>query len=134
MTEPLTYAVPGLLFPAISLVLLAFTNRYIALASVVRQLIAQYRDRPDERVLRQVASLRHRLDLVRRTQSVGVTSLTACTVSFFCLLFGAQIPAQLAFAAGLVLMLASLVLSLREIHLSIGAIEIELDDVVGESR
>jgi hypothetical protein len=127
----LTFNTAGLLFPAISLLMLAYTNRFLGLTSAARNLAARYRQVPDALVLRQVRSLRQRLWLVRHTQAMGVLSLLSCTICFAALFFGRQELSELAFGASLVFMLTSLAASLAEIHLSIRAIQIELDGLAG---
>jgi hypothetical protein len=127
---PLTYATPGLLFPAISLLMLAYTNRFLGLASLARQLIARHREEPHPRLRLQVENLRLRLALLRHTQALGVMSLLACTASLFGVLIDHQPLAMGLFALALLLMLASLGLSLREIQLSVRALNVELDDLV----
>ncbi len=124
------YATPGLLFPAVSLLMLAYTNRFLALASLARHLIARYREQPDNRLSEQVKNLRLRLTLLRHTQAQGVLSLIFCTASLLALFINASLLAKLAFAAALLCMLLSLGLSLREIQLSERAINIELDDLL----
>ncbi|AXQ28419.1 DUF2721 domain-containing protein [Solimonas sp. K1W22B-7] len=127
---PLTYSTPGLLFPAISLLMLAYTNRFLGLASLARHLIARYREEPHPRLKLQVENLRQRLALLRHTQALGVLSLLSCTASLFGLLFDHQPLATALFALALILMLASLALSLREIYLSVRALNVELDDLM----
>lgn len=127
---PLTYSTPGLLFPAVSLLMLAYTNRFLGLASLARHLIARYREEPHPRLKLQVDNLRERLALLRHTQALGVTSLLSCTASLFGVLIDHQPLAISLFALALLLMLASLALSLREIHLSVRALNVELDDLV----
>ncbi|MDP3856490.1 MAG: DUF2721 domain-containing protein [Stagnimonas sp.] len=129
----LSYGTAGLLFPAISLLMLAYTNRFLGLTSAARSLAARYRQSPDASLARQVQSLRERLVLVRHTQALGVLSLSMCTVCIGCLLMDNHAGARIAFAGALLLMLASLAISLREIHLSVGAIQIELDSLSGHS-
>ena len=123
----LSFNTAGLLFPAISLLMLAYTNRFLGLTSAARNLAARYRQAPDKLVLQQVRSLRQRLWLVRHTQAMGVLSLLSCTICLAALFLGRQDMAQLAFACSLIFMLVSLAASLGEIHLSIRAIQIELD-------
>lgn len=132
--ESFSYSTPGLLFPAISLLMLAFTNRFLGLTSAARSLVGRYREHPDERLLLQVHSLRERLSLVRYMQAMGVVSLLCCTLSLFALFLGSQFGARLAFATALLFMLSSLAVSLREIHLSVRAINIEFDSLLEESR
>lgn len=126
----LSFSTAGLLFPAISLLMLAYTNRFLGLTSAARTLISQHRQQPDARLLRQVESLRERLLLVRNTQALGVLSLLACTLCLFALFIESDVGAKAAFAAALVFMLGSLGYSLREIYLSVRAINIEFDRLV----
>jgi len=128
--ELLNYNAPGLLFPAISLLMLAYTNRFLGLTSASRGLVSQYRNKPDIRLLRQVESLRERLSLVRLTQAMGVTSLLFCTSCLFALFLNSQSAARTAFAGALIFMMASLGVSLREIYLSVRAINIEFDSLL----
>lgn len=127
--ESLSYSSVGLLFPAISLLMLAYTNRFLGLASLVRQLINRYQDRPDPALLRQIESLRYRVSLVRYSQAAGTLSLMFCTASLFALFISASTAAAALFALALLTMLASLVISLREIHLSVRALEIEISAI-----
>lgn len=131
--EQLNFNTPGLLFPAISLLMLAYTNRFLGLTSASRNLVSQYRSKPDARLLRQVESLRERLALVRLTQAMGVTSLLFCTACLFALFLNSQLTARIAFAAAMLFMLTSLVVSLREIYLSVRAINIEFDSLLADA-
>ncbi len=131
--ENLTFNAPGLLFPAISLLMLAYTNRFMGLASVARSLVAKYRDTHDQTTQTQIASLRRRLLLTRNTQALGVLSLGFCVGCIFVLFIGEQQLARWIFSGALVLMVASLLVSLLEIHLSVQAIEIEIASVQGPS-
>ena len=127
--ESLSYNVPGLLFPAISLLMLAYTNRFLGLASVARHLLEVHGDMPDKSVQYQIHNLRQRIQLIRYAQVVGVLSLVMCTVSLFLLFVGNQFLAQLAFGCALLLMVASLMLSLREIHMSARALDLALEKI-----
>jgi hypothetical protein len=130
----LTYNVPGLLFPAISLLMLAYTNRFLGLASVARHLVETHGGESDSSIRYQIDNLRMRIKLIRHAQAGGVLSLTLCTVSIFLLFLEYQQLAQLAFASALLLMLASLALSLREIHFSARAIDMALDKFSGRGK
>lgn len=110
--------------------MLAYTNRFLGLASLARHLIARYREEPHPRIKLQVDNLRERLTLLRHSQALGVTSLLSCTASLFGVLIENQPLALSLFGLALLLMLASLTLSLREIHLSVRALNVELDDLV----
>lgn len=130
MTVELNYSAAGLLFPAISLLMLAYTNRFLGLAAVARNLVVQYRQHPDVQLQQQVLNLQQRLMLIRHTQAIGVLSLSLCTACLLALLFNVQILAQILFGSAILLMLASLVLSLTEIYLSVRAINLELESIV----
>lgn len=120
---------PSLLFPAISLLLLAYTNRFLALASVVRKLHETYRSEPTQDVLAQIRNLRRRIRLIRQMQIFGVLSILLCTVCMLLVFLGWQWAAKGVFAASLVSMVASLACSLWEIRLSGGALDLLLKDV-----
>lgn len=110
--------------------MLAYTNRFLGLASVARHLVALYREKPHPRLKLQVENLRMRLALVRSIQGLGILSLICCTVSLLGLFLQLQAYAQISFAVSLLFMLASLALSLKEIYLSGRAINAELDSLI----
>jgi hypothetical protein len=120
---------PALLFPAISLLLLAFTNRFLALASLVRQLHANYKTDPDEILFGQIANIRHRINLIRDMQAFGVLSLLLCVVCMLVLFAGWVDVGKWIFAASLILMVISLAISIREIQISVGALDLQLIDL-----
>lgn len=125
----LPLSTPSLLFPAISLLMLAYTNRFLGLASVVRNLHAHWRTTQEVVLLKQIRSLRRRIQIIRHMQTLGVLSLMLCIVSMTLLFFDLQGGGQVAFALSLVLMLASLALSLVEIQMSGKALDMQLQDV-----
>lgn len=120
---------PALLFPAISLLLLAYTNRFLVLAQLIRQLHGQYKDDRKEIVVRQIANLRQRITLIRRMQALGVMSFILCAVSMFLVFVRLELVAQYAFGLSIFLLLLSLIFSFYEITISTRAIEIELEDL-----
>ena len=117
---------PALLFPAISLLLLAYTNRFLVLAQVIRQLARMEEATPSELVLRQVAMLRRRIALIRMMQTFAVISFLFCTLSMFAIFLGASQIGVVVFGASLVLLAASLLVSLAEVITSTDAINVEL--------
>ncbi len=122
---------PALLFPAISLLMLAYTNRFLALATLIRNLHAKYQDHSNkEGVAKQIKNLRLRLRLIRMMQFFGILSLILCVFSMFFVFKQLQVWASMFFALSLVAMLVSLFLSLSEIQISTRALEIELSDMV----
>lgn len=125
----LSLTTPALLFPAVSLLLLAYTNRFLALATLVRSLHARHREQPDPLVLRQIDNLRYRIHLIQTMQATGVSSLLLCVLCMFVLFFGNVVLGKALFAASLLLMLASLALSVREIQVSVKALDLHLLDL-----
>src|SRR5512137_3028665 len=87
-TMDINLTTPALLFPAISLLLLAFTNRFLTLANLIRDLHARYKVDQNEVFVGQIANLKYRIRLIRDMQAFGVTSLLFCTVSMFALFAG----------------------------------------------
>ncbi len=125
----LTLTTPALLFPAISLLLLAYTNRFLTLAALMRELHARYRSQPDPKLLEQLANLRYRIVLIRNMQAVGVASFFCCVLCMFVLFAGHLTLGQWIFGGSLVLLLLSLGLSLREIQVSIDALTLQVQDL-----
>lgn len=123
---------PALLFPAITLMMLAYTNRFLALATLIRNLHAKYKQMPEDRdILReQIKNLRNRLMLIRQMQATSILSFFFCVLSMLFLYFQYEVWAFTIFGLSLGFLLLSLVLSLREIYISTKALEIELKDML----
>jgi len=123
---------PALLFPAISLVMLAYTNRFLALSSRVRNLHEKYIAQDQKQVIwGQIKNLRYRLKLVKHMQTLGVMSFILCIFCMFLVYRNHDTLAQVVFGVSLLLFAGSLFLSLLEIRLSTRAIELELSDMEG---
>lgn len=121
---------PAILFPAISLLMLAYTNRFLALATLIRSLHAHHAQRKhDVSYQGQLANLRKRCRLIRRMQTYGGISFFFCVVSMLCLFFGNEQAGRWVFAVSLVCLMMSLVMSVVEIRISLDALEIELSDL-----
>jgi hypothetical protein len=125
----LTLSTPALLFPAISLLLLAYTNRFITLAALMRDLYARYRVEPTPGVRGQIVNLRYRIGIIRNMQVFGVASFFGCVLSMFMLFAGLPNLGTWIFGASLILLLISLGLSLREIQVSIDALVLQIADL-----
>lgn len=132
LTVEITLTTPSLLFPAISLLMLAYTNRFLALAAVVRSLDASFRKDRDAKHRVEIKKLRVRIRLIRDMQFFGVLSLLLCTMSMALLFQGWIAAGQLAFALSLISMLVSLVISLVEIQRSIDALDVHIADIDGD--
>ena len=120
---------PALLFPAISLLLLAYTNRFLTLANLIRELHARHKREPDELIPGQIANLRYRVNLIRDMQGFGVLSLLLCVVCMFVLFAGWTLAGKVIFGISLVFMMISLGISLREIWISVDALNLRLQDL-----
>jgi hypothetical protein len=120
---------PALLFPAISLLLLAFTNRFLTLANLIRDLHAKYKIEQNEVYVGQMANLKYRIRLIRDMQAFGIASLLFCVLSMFALFAGWLELGKWIFGFSLVLMMIALALSLREIQVSVGALDLHLQDM-----
>jgi uncharacterized protein DUF2721 len=127
MAMEITINTPALLFPATSLLMISYTTRFLHLANLIRNLHALEPGEPETRVLKQIQNLRRRILLIRNMQAAGVTSLLLCVICMFLLFASQVIFAQVCFAISLALMIGSLVLSLWEIWISVGALNLQLD-------
>jgi len=125
----ITLTTPALLFPTVSLLMLAYTNRFLTLATIIRTLYDRYHTNHDENLLGQIANLRHRVYLIRNMQIYGVLSLLFCVASMFALFTGWTPGGQWSFAIAMIMMIISLGISLRELQLSVGALDLLLTDL-----
>ena len=125
----MTLTTPALLFPAISLLLLAYTNRFLVLAQLIRELNQRENKGLEQIVRRQISNLRKRLYLIRAMQSFGVGSFIMCTLSMLFIYFEEFKVGSIIFAASLATLCISLVVSLYEVNISTKAIEIELESI-----
>jgi hypothetical protein len=127
----LTLTTPALLFPAISLLLLAYTNRFLTLASLIRSLHDRWISSHEEHLRGQIKNLRYRIRLIRNMQIFGVSSFFLCVLCMFMLYSGQQTLGAFAFGAALIFLLVSLALSLREVQVSVDALTLEMSDLEG---
>ena len=126
--EELTLTTPALLFPAISLILLAYTNRFLSYAQLVRSLHEQHRQ-PSRGTRAQIVNLRRRLRLTRTMQALGVASLFLCVVTMLLIYVGLQSLSAYVFGVALLCLIGSLGVSLHEVRISVRALEIHLHDM-----
>ena len=124
--EQLTLTTPALLFSAISLIMMAYTNRFLAYASVVRNLHDKYLQHKDEALIRQINNLRKRLYLTRSMQIFGISSLLLCVLTMFLIYIEQHTVAIWIFGVALVFLIISLALLIREIQISVEALEYHL--------
>ncbi|WP_294454269.1 DUF2721 domain-containing protein [uncultured Bacteroides sp.] len=127
--EELNLSTPALLFSAVSLILLAYTNRFLSYAQLVRTLKEQYVQKHSEVTAAQIDNLRRRLYLTRSMQVLGISSLFLCVITMFLIYIGFHTTAVYVFGVALLLLIASLGISIWEIHISVKALEIHLKDM-----
>lgn len=132
--EELTLTTPTLLFSAVSLILLAYTNRFLSYAQLIRTLKEEYMQQRSEMTAAQIAKLRRRLYLTRSMQIAGISSLFFCVVTMFLIYIGFQTLSVYIFGLALLLLILSLGISILEIQISVNALEIHLKDMEKESK
>ncbi len=120
---------PALLFPAISLLLLAYTNRFLTLANLIRELHKSYKSNPEQVILAQISNLRYRVHLIRDMQVWGIASFFLSALCMFFLYAGQELVGKLIFGVSLVALMVSLGISFREIQVSIDALSYRLSDL-----
>lgn len=132
--EAISLTTPALLFSAISLIMLAYTNRFLAYASIVRSLYASVKKDPENKVLlAQIKNLRKRLYLTQAMQILGIGSLFLCVVCMYLFYVNWIILAETLFGLALICLILSLGLSILEIRISVKALDIQLSDMVDQS-
>lgn len=121
---------PALLFPAISLLLLAYTNRFLAIATLIRNLHKVHQENPNHKlIIGQIQNLRTRLSLIKGMQVFGVSSFFLCTLSMFMLFQNWPLWGNYTFGASMIFLMISLSISLRELQISTKALNLELSDM-----
>ena len=127
--EEFSLVTPTLLFSAVSLIMLAYTNRFLSYAQLVRNLKDKYVKDRSEVTAAQIANLRKRLNLTRSMQILGISSLFCCVVSMFFCFISLRVTAIIIFGIALLLLISLLGLSIRELVISTRALEIHLNDL-----
>ena len=125
----LTITTPSILFPAISLLMLAYTNRFLALSQLIRTLHQDYERNHSNKTLKQIKFLRQRVSLIRLMQAFGATSILFCTLSIFSLLLNHTNGGIFLFIISMITFLGSIVSSLIEILMSSQALNVLLSNI-----
>ncbi len=125
----LDISTPALLFPAVSLIMLAYTNRFFHIATLARNLYSEFEKTKEEKLIKQIYSLKHRLKLIRNMQIFGVLSLLLCVICMLLIYLEENFLAGIIFGASLLSLILSLLISIWEIQISIKAISMELEDL-----
>jgi hypothetical protein len=112
--------------------MLAYTNRFLALSSRVRNLHDKYQNQEQKQLIHgQIKNLRYRLKLIKNMQALGVVTFLGCILCMYLIYVQFMLAANVVFAISLLSFSASLLLSLLEIQLSTKALELELSDMEG---
>lgn len=126
----LTISTPALLFSTVSLLMIAFTNRFLALASLIRDLHVKYKTEEEkENIIAQIVGLKRRIRIVRNIQIIAISSLLLSAVCMLLIFLEKELAAKWFFGGALMLQIVALTLSVREITLSMNALELELSDI-----
>ena len=130
----LTLSIPALLFPAISLSMLAYNARYLAIAALIRQLHQRYQETESAAIGLQVKQLRKRLTIIKNMQAVAIMSFLLAVVTMFLIYVELDFWANLVFGVSLFALMISLILSFIEVQLSTKALSIQLEDIAPQSQ
>ncbi|MGB5668899.1 MAG: DUF2721 domain-containing protein [Maribacter sp.] len=125
----LTLSIPALLFPAISLSMLAYNARYLAIAALIRQLYQKYQETESPTLGLQVKQLRKRLSIIKNMQAVAIISFLLAVITMFLIYVQLDFWANLVFGFSLLALIISLLFSLVEVQLSTKALSIQLKDM-----
>ena len=129
-----TLTTPALIFSTISLLLLAYTNRFSVLANLIRNLHdrAKKQGEKGEIITSQLKNLKRRVKLIRNMQFLAILALFFCVFSMFLLFFNKKTIGEVVFAIGLTSLMLSLLLSAIEINISVNALNIQLSESIEE--
>ncbi len=128
----LTLSTPAILFPTISLLLLAYTNRFISIGNRLRTLHDRYTSNQTKGLLKQISIFKRRIKMIRDLQLVGIGSLFLCVLTMLLIFENYMVAAKSVFTASLVMLLASFTIAAYEIIISTHAMNIQLQDIEQE--
>lgn len=128
----LTIETPALLFSATSLILLAYTNRFLTIAQLVRGLKKTYDEKRNSSILLEIRNLNLRLTLIRNMQLSGVLCLFLSVFAMLMLYLEYDVAGLYFFGASMLTLLISLGLSFWEISISVNALKLHLKDLKEE--
>ncbi|WP_244990348.1 DUF2721 domain-containing protein [Clostridium algidicarnis] len=118
---------PAVLFTSISLLISAYTSRFLSLAQLVRQLDNQYKQEKSEDILKQIRNLQLRISIIRYTQIMGGVSFFLCALSTFLIFKDKNFAGEVAFGASLIALMISLLLLIIEVQISVKALNVQLE-------
>lgn len=130
----LNITTPGLIFPSISFLLIAYSNRFLAIATLIRDLKTKFSENKAEILLKQIKNLRYRLKLIRWMQAVAVFGMLLALLSIFALYLNSKMLGNVFFICAVVSITTSLSIALVEIMFSGRALDLELEDIQDHMR
>lgn len=124
-----TIQTPALLFPTVSLLMLAYTNRFLGITSVIRKLHTDMStdESNHQFYFSQIQSLSLRINLIVLAQKTGVMSLLSCVLSMIVLMISHE-ASFILFSIALIFMAISLIMIFKELSHSKKALNYILDD------
>ena len=125
----LEMSIPALLFPAISLTMLAYNARYLAIAALIRQLHKEFLNHPTKSIKIQINQLRKRLYLIRNMQATAIVSFLGAVITMALLYVEKNTGANIVFGLSLVSLVISLSISLIEVQSSTTSLNTQLDSI-----
>lgn len=128
-TIDITISTPALLFSTVSLLYIGYTNRFMSIANLVRSLKDKFLETHDESLLRQISNLRRRIVLIRNMQLQGISALFCSVLSIISIYFKHQHTGEFFFGVGLLLLCLSMISAVREVLISVDALNIELSQI-----
>ena len=128
----LEISIPVAIFPAISLLMLSYTNRFLTIAGLIRELVEEHNDQESDNVLLQITNLQERLKIIRLMQIWGALAFTMAILSMLLLLANSQLAGTIVFVIALLFLLVSLFYLVYELHISVNALTMELNTIKKE--
>ena len=118
---------PAILFPAISLLFVAYTNRLHSLSVLIRAMTTEGSDESKtEHTEEQLDILQKRVTYIKRMQVFGILSFIFNLITIICLYINYDYLANYIFGFGLFMLSASLFFALLETLISTKALNIHL--------
>lgn len=130
----LTIETPALLFSATTLILLAYTNRFLTIAQLIRELKKTYKREENASILLEIKNLNLRLSLIRAMQLMGVLCLFLSVLAMLMLFLELHMPGIYLFGGSILCLLVSLGISFWEISISVNALRLHLEDISYEEE
>lgn len=125
----LTIETPALLFSATTLILLAYTNRFLTIAQLIRELKKTYKKEENASILLEIKNLNLRLSLIRAMQLMGVLCLFLSVLAMLMLFLEQHVLGIFLFGGSMLCLLVSLGISFWEISISVNALRLHLKDI-----